>query len=500
MRRVSWVTGIAVMLGGCAARHPAATDCEAPQAAVPDREAIRSARERVERRLLPLVALAGVPDSAFPLRDRMERYRVPGVSLSVIDEGRIAWSGAYGVREAGRPGAVTDTTLFQAGSISKSVAAATALRLVDRGRLALDDDVNRTLRSWRVPRDSLTRRRPVTLRALLSHSAGFNLPSFRGYQGGAALPTLAQILAGTAPANTPAARVEVAPGTEWRYSGAGTEVVRQLLEDATGRDYADVATEEVLAPAGMCRTSFSQRPDTLGREVATGHSGSTPVAGGWFLHPELAAAGMWSTSNDLARFGLALGFSLHGASGGLLREPTMREAVRRQMGSWGLGFALGGGAGDSATFGHDGSTAGFTARLVMFDDGRRGLAVMTNGESEALIDEIQRSVAAAYGWPVRARPVRRVVQLAPEQLTRVAGRYRVVVDDRAIDVGFTLAGDRLAFVGQSGQPAPLYAESPNRFFSRESGTTFTFDTDGRAPARRVTIDQTGQQFVAQRLP
>jgi CubicO group peptidase (beta-lactamase class C family) len=453
----------------------------------------------VEQGLLPLVAVAGVADSAFALSERMERYRVPGVSLTVVDKGRIAWSAGYGVRESGRQGAVTDTTVFEAGSISKSVAAATALRLVEQGRLMLDADVNRTLRSWRVPSDSVTERRPVTLRALLSHSAGFNLPSFRGYQRGAALPTLTQILAGAAPANTPAARVEVTPGTEWRYSGAGTEVVRQLIEDATGRGYADVAMEEVLAPAGMCHSGFSQRPDTLGREVAAGHQAGTPISDGWLLHPELAAAGMWSTSADLARFGLALGASLHGRSGRLLREATMREAVRRQMDSWGLGFALGGGPGDSATFGHDGSTAGFTARLLMFADGRRGLAVMTNGESEALIDEIQRSVAAAYHWPARPRPVRTAVQLAPEQLTPLTGRYRIVVDDRMIDVGFNVAGDRLAFVGQSGRPAPLYAEAPNRFFSRESGTTFTFDTDGHSPARRVTIDQPGQRFVAERL-
>jgi CubicO group peptidase (beta-lactamase class C family) len=480
---------VAALLGGCAA-----------PATVSDREVIRASRAQVERGLLPLVAVAGVPDSAFSLPERMERYRVPGVSLSVIDEGRIAWSAAYGTRKSGQAEAVTDTTVFQAGSISKVVAALTALRLVERGRLALDDDVNRALRSWRVPSDTLTRRRPVTLRALLSHSAGFNVPSFRGYEKGSALPTLSQLLAGTAPSNTPAARVEVAPGTEWRYSGAGTEVVRQLIEDATGRDYADLATEEVLAPAGMRFSGFSQRPDTLEREVAAGHSGGMPVAGGWLLHPQLAAAGMWSTSTDLARLGIALGASLRGAGGGVLGQSTMREAVRRQMGDWGLGLALGGGAGDSATFGHDGSTAGFTARLIMLADGRRGLAVMTNGESEALIDEIQRSVAAAYGWPVRPRPVRTAVPVAPEQLNGLAGRYRIRVDERTIDVAFTLAGSGLAFVGQSGRPAPLYGASPTRFFSRESGTTFTFDTEGPGPARRVTIDQTGQRFVAERLP
>ena len=489
-----------LLLAGCAMRGPEAPVCAAEPVTAESGAATRAVRERVERGLLPLVSVTGIPDSAFTIAERMAFYRVPGTSIVVIDQGRIAWSYSYGVREAGRSEPVTRETLFQAGSISKSVAALTALRLVDRGRLALDDDVNRTLRAWKVPDDSMTHGRPVTLRRLLSHSAGFNVPSFRGYETGAGLPSVREILTGTAPANTPAARVEVPPGTEWRYSGAGTEVVRQLIEDATGRDYAAVAGEEVLGPAGMCRTTFSQRPDTLGRSPASGHSAGVVVQGRFRLHPELAAAGMWSTAEDLAHLALALGASIRREPAGLLPQPLMREAVRPQMDRWGLGFALGPAGGDSATFGHDGSTAGFAARLLMFTDGRRGLVVMTNGESEAFIDEIQRSVAATYGWPVRPRPVRTVVSVRPEQLEPLTGRYRIVFGDRTIDVTFNSTGGRLAFVGPSGRPAPLFAESPTRYFSRESGTTFSFDAPEGGPARRVTIDQTGQRFVADRLP
>jgi CubicO group peptidase (beta-lactamase class C family) len=292
----------------------------------------------------------------------------------------------------------------------------------------------------------------------------------------------------------------VPPGTDWRYSGVGTEVVRLLIEDATGRDYAAVASEAVVAPAAMCWTTFSQRPDTLGRFLASGHSGGRVVQGQWRMHPELAAAGVWSTAEDLARLGVALGASLRGEPNSLLRESTMREMVRRQFGSWGLGFALGSAGGDSATFGHDGSTAGFTARLLMFTDGRRGLAVMTNGESEAFIDEIQRSVAATYGWPLSPRPVRTVMAVGPEQLARLTGRYRITLDDRNIDIAFTATGDRLAFVGSTGRASLLFAESPTRYFSRESGTTFSFELPESGSARRVTIDQTGQRFVANRLP
>ena len=497
--RIAAVGAAALIAGACVARPTGGAGCPAPATDQPLSDADRLARDRVERGLLPLIAVTGVADSVFSLGERMERYGVPGLSIAVIDGGRVAWSAAYGAGDATRADSVTPETLFQAGSISKSVAAVTALRLVDRGVLALDDDIARVLRSWRMPADTMTRDRAVTLRRLLSHSAGFNLPSFRGYQRGAPLPTLPQLLAGVTPANTPAARIEVPPGTEWRYSGAGMEVVRLLIENATGRTYAEVAAAEVLIPAGMCRTTFNQRPDTLG-SVASGHSGGRPVEGEFRMHPELAAAGMWSTASDLARFGVALGASLKGAPGSLLQQATMREAARRQIGSWGLGFSLGRGTRDSATFGHDGSTAGFTARLLMFHDGGHGMAVMTNGESEALVGEIQRSVAAAYGWPVDPRPVRSAVRLDAAQLARLTGPYRIIFGDRTIDVAFTIVGDRLAFIGQGGRPAVLYAESPTRFFSRESGTTFTFDAGDATPGPRVVIDQAGQQFIARRLP
>jgi hypothetical protein len=85
-------------------------------------------------------------------------------------------------------------------------------------------------------------------------------------------------------------------------------------------------------------------------------------------------------------------------------------------------------------------------------------------------------------------------------MTRLTGRYRIALEDRTIDIAFTVVGDRLAFIGQSGKPALLYPESPTRLFSRESGATFSFDSDGALPVPRVTIDQAGQQFVAQRLP
>jgi CubicO group peptidase (beta-lactamase class C family) len=271
---------------------------------------------RVERGLLPAVAVRGRPDTAYVLPDRMRRYGVPAVSIAVIDGGRLAWSRAYGVLEAGGGQPADTSSLFQAGSISKAIAAVAALRCVERGLLALDEDVNLRLRAWKVPRSQWSSARPVTLRGLLSHGSGLNVPSFPGYPSHAAIPTVPQVLEGAPPANTPPVRVETEPGAEWRYSGGGMTVVQQLIADVSGRPFADVVRETVLAPAGMTHTVTEQPLSPAhAASAATGHAAGAPVVGRWRVYPELAAAGVWSTAPDLARFGLAMLHAIRGGSG-----------------------------------------------------------------------------------------------------------------------------------------------------------------------------------------
>ena len=126
---------------------------------------------RVESGLLPGVVLKGEAGIGADIRERMKFHKVPGVSIAVINNGKLEWARAYGIIEAGSSAPVTTMTLFQAGSISKPVAAAGALRLVDRGILSLDEDVNAKLRSWKVPESDFTKNEKVTLRRILSHTA-----------------------------------------------------------------------------------------------------------------------------------------------------------------------------------------------------------------------------------------------------------------------------------------------------------------------------------------
>ncbi|MBC7789376.1 MAG: beta-lactamase family protein [Anaerolineae bacterium] len=416
---------------------------------------------RIERGLLPAIAVRGRADTTFVLADRLRRYGVPAVSIAVIDGGRVVWARAYGKVEAGRSEPVDTTTLFQAGSIGKMVTSVAALRLVDEGVLKLDENVNNRLAAWKVPESALTSDSPVTLRRLLSHGAGVGVASFYpGYKPGEPVPSLRQVLDGLPPATNPPVRVEIKPGTEWRYSGGGTSIVQQLLVEVTKTDFPSFMQRVVLEPAGMRRSTFVLPETTDLRGHATAHSpADAPVPGRWRTHPELAAAGMWSTPSDLAQFGVMLLNVKRGASATILKPGTALKMLTRQIGSWGLGVALSGGSGDSATFGHEGSTVGFTSRLLLFGETGQGVAIMTNGESEALINEITRSVASEYKWPVRSRPEKLVARVDPAGFAALAGKYRIRLGERIIDVSVTTDGQHLFFIGSSGRPA---AHAPSR--------------------------------------
>jgi CubicO group peptidase (beta-lactamase class C family) len=259
--------------------------------------------QRIERGLLG--TYSAPPWKKMSLPERMVHYHVPGVSIAFINHDQVEWTRGYGVLEAGKSEPVTPGTLFQTASIAKIVVAVAALRYVERGALELDSDVNQSLVSWQVPENEFTAAGKVTLRRLLSHSAGVTVEGFRGYALGEEVPNLQQILDGERPANSPPIRVDIVPGTQHRYSGGGYMIVQQLLEDLTGEPLPDIIRNSVLEPCGMTSSTFeSPLPERLRAIAASGHrtDGST-IPGRWHTYPEIGSgASMWSTSSDLAQF------------------------------------------------------------------------------------------------------------------------------------------------------------------------------------------------------
>jgi CubicO group peptidase (beta-lactamase class C family) len=115
-----------------------------------------------------------------PLRERMDYYHTPGISIAVVNDYKVEWARGFGLKELRQPEPVTEKTLFQAASISKPIFALAVMRLVQERKLDLDEDVNRYLTSWKVPRNGSWQPR-ITLRQILSHTAGLTVHGFPGY-------------------------------------------------------------------------------------------------------------------------------------------------------------------------------------------------------------------------------------------------------------------------------------------------------------------------------
>lgn len=320
----------------------------------------------------------------------MEELQVPSVSLAVIEGGRIAWTRAWGE-------GITPATPFQAGAMAQPVAATAAMTLVEEGYLTLDDDIGVWVEGWRLAVPG----HPVTLRNLMSMTAGFTDPAFEGYPQGAPLPTLSQILGGDAPANSPPLAVATPPGSAFAVSDSGYVVLEVTMQGATGIDFAELARARVLVPAGMNASSFEQPAgDTLAVIAASGHDrNGRPIAGGWMNSPARAAGGLWSTPSDLAAFLIALG-EAQGGKGELLGATGVAQMLERQNGGpWGFGFAL---AGDERTLAlhKSGASPGYSGYMIFFPATGRGGVVMTGGDNgRAIAAAILAGLGETYGWP-----------------------------------------------------------------------------------------------------
>jgi CubicO group peptidase (beta-lactamase class C family) len=356
------------------------------------------------RPLLPLV-VAGLCLAATPSADDLDLFvqaqiaqqQIHGLSIAVIQNGKID-ARAYGVI-AGGGAAVSTTTLFQAGSISKPVAAMGALKLVEQGRLSLDEDVNAKLKGWKVPENEFTKAEKVTLRRLLSHSAGLTVHGFPGYDVTARMPSVVEVLDGAG--NTAAVRVNVVPGTLSRYSGGGYTVMQLLVSDVTGKPFPQYMSESVLGPAGMSRSTYQQPlpPDRASQTASGYYSDGRAVSGKWHVYPEMAAAGLWTTPTDLARFAIEVQQALAGKSSKVLSQAMTKQMLTVQMGSYGLGLAL---SGSSAgrRFGHNGRDEGFDAAMLARMEGGQGVVVMINkNDNSRLLPRMVEFVARKYSWP-----------------------------------------------------------------------------------------------------
>jgi CubicO group peptidase (beta-lactamase class C family) len=453
--------------------------------------------EKVISCLPPPVIVKGDQPSCVALTQRMNELHVPGVSIAVIHDGSIEWTRGFGVARTGGP-AVTEGTLFQAGSISKPLAAMAALYQVQKGTLSLDADVNSELISWKVPEGPAANRKPVTLRELLTHTAGLTVHGFPGYATNDPVPTLIQVLNGEKPANTPPIRVDSEPGSEWNYSGGGYVVMQQLLLDATKEAFPKLMHDTVLAPIGMTRSTYEQPlPANLQSEAATPYrDDGNPVAGGAHTYPEMTAAGLWTTSPDLARYCIEVERSLQGKANDVLSQKLTEEMLTPGKGHWGLGLEIGGSS-DDPYFSHEGANAGFEGIFVAYEKHGDGAVVLTNAQGGRwLATEIMRSIANEYGWPDFHSALRTEVKLSSDTLKEYIGTYQM---GPGVYITIRLSGDQLVSQVAGLDPVPLLAEADNKFFEKlvDAELNFVKDADGKVSS--LVLHQNGEDVSMARL-
>ena len=426
--------------------------------------------EHVTASLRPPVRVVGRAPVRWSLGERMAHYHVPGVSIALIDSGRVAWARGFGVGQAGTTDSVNDSTIFQAGSVSKPIAVTAMLRLVEQGKLSLDEDVNHYLDSWKLPENRFTSREKVTLRRIVSHSAGLTVHGFPGYAAGERIPTLQQILDGRKPANTPAVRVDTFPGARFNYSGGGLTIMQLLLIDVTGKSFPALMRELVLAPAGMTQSTYEQPlPDNRVANAARAHDASgVMLPGRWHTYPEMAAAGLWTTPTDLARWALEITAERSGRSARVLSQPMVKQMLTVQKAPLGLGVFLGG-SGRSFHFGHGGDNEGFHADVIMYPETGQGAVIMTNGDGgPALIPEILNAIADEYHWPEPRVENVTQVPLDSSSVAALIGDYTTTVGNVHLLVRHE--GSRLTFEIPKYFPAQeLIPESPSSFVASDLG-------------------------------
>ena len=435
------------------------------------------------------------------LAERMAHYHTPGVSIAVIQDSKVVWARGFGVTDARSQNKVTPQTLFQAGSISKPIFALAVMRLVQEGKLDLDEDIQRYLSAWRVPANAGWRPR-ITLRQILSHTAGFTVHGFPGYQAAERLPTVPQILAGVAPANTPTVQVNLMPGTQNRYSGGGITVAQQLLVDVLKQPFPQLMRELILEPFGLTNSTYAQPlPRRWASRAATAHPWKgVPLKGRFHTYPEMAAAGLWTTAADLAAIGARLLSILHGQEQAApLTSETVEAMLRPQLDGQkagdgefvGLGFFCMG-QNDGFYFGHGGWDEGFVAQMRFYKNTGHGAVVMVNSnEGYALIDEILQALGQEYKWPAASPNKKAVVRLANHQAC--AGLY---ASSGGAQFRVSAAGDNILLQYGSQPPLRIFPTSEVEFFAKAINAEIRFERDEKGVVVALALIQEGKQIRA----
>ncbi len=425
--------------------------------------------------------------------DQMAKYKVNGMSIAVIHDYKIAWAKGYGWADVAEKRPMTTETLFEPGSISKTLNAVGILKLAQEKKVDLNTDINTYLTSWKFPYDSLSGGKKITLAQLLAHQAGLTVHGFPGHDIKGPIPTVYEVLDGKEPSFTPAVRSAFEPDQRYQYSGGGTTISQVLLADVTQQAYDTWMYEQVLKPIGMVNSTYAQPPAKDKRLLCASayRADGTPVKRKFHVYPEQAAAGLWMTPSDLSQYILDMQLAWKGKPSKVLSP----EMVKLHLTPYNDGPTAMGtfveDHGGAVYFGHGAGNDGFCGQFFGSMEGGYGVVVFLNSENGQLLGDVINSIAKAYNWENFYTEPRRVksIEVPDTMLETYEGIY--VFDDTWAAIG-KKGNDFHFYTG--GTYANMYFETPNRFVNEEFQAVKTLFKDENGKVTGYTRSVNGQEY------
>lgn len=448
----------------------------------------------IENNLQPIHKIEG--DATWNIIDRMEFYNVPGVTIAVIKDFKIHQLLCYGVTDRVTQNPVKKTTMFRVGSISKPVSAYAALKLVEQGKLSLNTPVNNDLKSWKIPDNDFTKETPITLKNLLSHTAGINHGGGGGYES-EPFPTLLEVLDGKNSATNDPLRVIEKPNVRHRYSGGGYTVMQQLMEDVVGENFNDLMKNLVFKPLEMNSSSFDviPLPKEIDKRAATGHlDNDLAISRKTYYNIMLAAGGMWCTAEDLAKFGIDIQKTIKDNSGKVISQDMANKMSKPYLSNfYGLGIMSQKKDNEEYLY-HTGAAPGYTAHMYLHKTDGYGAIVIQNAMKVRLLEEIERSIASVYQWKGFLNPSYKRFPITKLEAKSIVGRYEFGFDKifRVFE-----ENDKLYIQHQSDTKKELVKISDSVFIRKDRTYNYRFKTASEKEC--IITLESGREFSYQKL-
>ncbi len=463
-----------VILSGCNAENKVQQELSAANNPVYSDEI----EARIERIISNLQVNTDIENEyiGMTLSERMEYYNTPGVSVAVINNGEIEWARGFGKSDLLNNEQVDINTLFQAASISKPIFALTVMRLKERGLVNLDRDINEYLESWKVPKNDDWQPK-VSLRQLLSHTAGMTVHGFKGYTKTDEIPTVPQILNGEHPANSNKVRVAALPGKGFKYSGGGYTVAQLAIEDILSKPLSLIMEEELFRPLGLKYSTYQQPlPESLSNITSIAYPYfANEAIGGNNIYPESAAAGLWTNPTELATILIEVQKAVKGKSSQFKKE-TIDEMLSPQKAAdfMGIGFFLGS-EGDSLRFGHSGWNKGFVSQATAYKNIEYGAVIMVNSnEGNSLLREIMRAIAVEYEYPDFTSMPAVYIETDMDEVRSYIGIY---ADSDNNELVIKVSNDKVFLSYENQDPIELFKTESGEFRNRNLNMNIRFEND-----------------------